>query len=233
MRIGTLAYLHTSLLRRQALTFNRESKFFKTIDQIEETLIALLLGLMTLITFANVLARYIFNSNILWAVEVTVYLFAWMVLLGVGYGIKHSLHIGVDVVVNLFLPKTKKILTLIAVACCVLYAALLLKGSWDYWSPFITKRAFWETNDVPMPDFMQFLSVWFNDGERYEKIPRFIPYFVLPLSTALMFVRFLSAGWHVMQDRNDSIIASHEVEDQLEALNSEHTQSPSDGAESK
>ena len=42
------------------------------------TLIAILLGLMTLITFANVIARYVFNSNILWAVEGTVYLFAWL-----------------------------------------------------------------------------------------------------------------------------------------------------------
>jgi C4-dicarboxylate transporter DctQ subunit len=36
-------------------------------DTIEEGAIALLLGVMTLITFANVVARYIFNSNILWA----------------------------------------------------------------------------------------------------------------------------------------------------------------------
>ena len=34
------------------------------VDHIEETLIALLLGLMTAVTFANVLARFFFNSNI-------------------------------------------------------------------------------------------------------------------------------------------------------------------------
>ena len=32
------------------------------VNQIEETLIAVLLGLMTLITFANVIARYVFND---------------------------------------------------------------------------------------------------------------------------------------------------------------------------
>ena len=51
------------------------------MDQIEESLIAILLGLMTIITFANVIARYVFNDNILWALEATVFLFAWMVLL--------------------------------------------------------------------------------------------------------------------------------------------------------
>lgn len=193
-----------------------QSGLAQTIDNIEESLIALLLGLMTLITFANVLARYVFNSNILWAVEGTVYLFAWLVLLGVGYGIKHSIHIGVDVVVNMFPRKTQKIITLIAVAACILYAALLLKGSWDYWSPFIGKRAFLETEDIPIPGFMQFLSDWFNEGERYEKIPRFIPYFVLPISMALMLWRFVQAGLQIMSNENELLIASHEAEEMME-----------------
>ncbi len=194
----------------------QQSGLAQKIDNFEESLIALLLGLMTLITFANVLARYIFNSNILWAVESTVYLFAWLVLLGVGYGIKHSIHIGVDVVVKMFPRKTQKILTLIAVAACILYAALLLKGSWDYWSPFIGKRAFLETDDVPMPGFMQFLSDWFNEGERYEKIPRFIPYFVLPISMALMLWRFVQAGLQIMSGESELLIASHEAEEMME-----------------
>ena len=54
-------------------------------DQIEESLIAIILGAMTLITFANVIARYVFNSNILWALETTVFLFAWLVLIGASY----------------------------------------------------------------------------------------------------------------------------------------------------
>jgi C4-dicarboxylate transporter DctQ subunit len=55
----------------------------RVINMIEETLIALILGIMTVITFANVIARYVFNTNILWALEATVFLFAWLVLLGI------------------------------------------------------------------------------------------------------------------------------------------------------
>ncbi len=51
------------------------------MDRIEETLIAGILGLMTALTFANVVVRYVFDSNILWALEMTVFLFAWLVLL--------------------------------------------------------------------------------------------------------------------------------------------------------
>ena len=64
-----------------------------------------------------------------------------------------------------------------------------------------------------MPDFLQFLAVWFNDGELYEKIPRFIPYAVLPLSMALLTWRLLQAGWSIVKGERDSIIASHEAEE--------------------
>ena len=187
-------------------------------DQIEETLIAVLLGLMTVITFANVVARYVFNDNILWALESTVFLFAWMVLLGSSYCMKKSLHLGVDIVVASLPPRPKKIAALFAVGAALIFSLLLLKGSWDYWYPFITKRAFLEVNDIPMPEFLQFLADWLNEGERYEKIPRFIPYAVLPISMALLTWRILVAGWAIMKGSRHSIIASHEAEEMLEEV---------------
>ncbi len=45
----------------------------RVVDVLEESAIALMLGLMTLITFFNVIARYVFNSNILWQLEATVF----------------------------------------------------------------------------------------------------------------------------------------------------------------
>ncbi|MCF6322287.1 MAG: TRAP transporter small permease [Rhizobiaceae bacterium] len=194
----------------------KQSAFARVVDQFEETLIAFLLGAMTLITFANVIARYVFNSNILWAVESTVYLFAWLVLLGVAYGIKHNFHIGVDVVVKMFPRRVQKILTLVAAGACILFALLLLKGSWDYWAPFIGNRAFLEVEDIPMPGFLQFIADILNDGERYEKMPRFIPYFVLPLSMALITWRFIQAAWRVWNGQDDLLIASHEAEEMME-----------------
>lgn len=192
------------------------ASFLARIDHLEETLIALLLGIMTLVTFANVVARYVFNDNVLWALEVTVFLFAWMVLLGASYAVKKSIHIGVDVMVNA-LPRTaQRVLTIIAASACVAFSALLLKAGWDYWYPFVTEQAFLETNDVPMPEFLQFLSGWMNEGERYEKLPRFIPYFVMPLAMTLLLVRYLQVLWKVVTGQLDRIIASHEAEDLME-----------------
>ena len=205
-----------------------------SIDRLEETLIAIMLGLMTLVTFANVVARYVFNDNILWALEVTSILFAWLVLFGVSYCVKVTAHLGVDAIVNLVSPGLRKILSLLAVACCIVYSLLLLKGGWDFWANFANlpattgrwfptgfeetflAKGWYETNDVFMPDMFQFLADWFNDGEKYEKIPRFIPYVMLPVGMALLLFRFLQAGWAVFTGKQSLIIVSHEAEDAVE-----------------
>lgn len=200
------------------------SKTKNLIDHIEETFIAISLGLMTVITFANVIARYVFNSNILWALEATVFLFAWLVLIGASYGVKQTFHIGIDIVLVMVPKPVRKILTLIACGACVLFAALLLKGSWDYWSPFIGKRAFYETNDLPVPFFLTWMKDVFNDGEAYEKLPRFIPYAVLPIGMSLLLYRFIQATYYILTDKQTSIIASHEVEELMDEVTQQNAQ---------
>ncbi|CAM2805071.1 TRAP transporter small permease [Vibrio mytili] len=202
-----------------------EQSFFEKVgqftDKVEETLIAFFLGAMTMLTFVNVVMRYVFNDNILWAVEVTVFIFAWMVLVGASYGVKKHFHIGVDVIINLFPEKRRKLLALAAAACCLAFSILLLIGSWNYWYPFATERAWYETDDIPMPDILQFMSDWFNEGERYEKMPRFIPYMALPIGMALLTFRFAQATYQIAIGNLDRLISGHEAEEELDALKEE------------
>ncbi|ELV8624034.1 C4-dicarboxylate ABC transporter permease [Vibrio cidicii] len=194
------------------------AKIGQFTDRVEEGLIAFFLGAMTLLTFINVVMRYLFNDNILWALELTVFMFAWMVLVGASYGVKKHFHIGVDVVINKAPPQVRKVLALLAVACCLAFAILLLIGSWNYWYPFATERAWYETDDIPMPEMFQFLSVWFNEGELYEKIPRFLPYMALPIGMGLLTFRFLQVAWLIVTNQQDRMIAGHEAEEDLESL---------------
>jgi C4-dicarboxylate transporter DctQ subunit len=188
----------------------------RSANNIEENFIAVTLGLMTLVTFANVIARYVFNDNILWALEVTVFLFAWLVLIGASYCVKTRAHLGVDLLLNAFPPRLAHTLAIVAVLACITFSVLLLIGSWNYWYPFVEKRAWYEVDDILMPDFLQFLADWLNEGERYEKLPRFIPYFCLPFGIALLTFRFLQAGWSVITGRQLLVIASHEAEEMLQ-----------------
>ncbi|WP_457645049.1 TRAP transporter small permease [Profundibacter sp.] len=203
------------------------------VDRIEETLIAFLLGAMTLLTFANVVARYVFNSNILWALELTVFMFAWLVLLGASYAVKKGAHLGVDAVVNMLPQGPRRMLALIAVLICIFYSFLLLKGAWDYWANFANLpqtegrwfptgfqekfrgKGWYETNDIPLPAILNWMEAAFNDGDSYEKLPRLVPYMVLPLSMALLLFRFIQVSFAIGKGKMDRIIASHEVEDEI------------------
>lgn len=206
------------------------------VDQIEETLIAFLLGLMTLVTFANVIARFGFNSNILWALELTVFMFGWLVLLGASYAVKKHSHLGVDAILNMVSPGAARVMGMISVACCLLFSLLLLKGAYDYWAVFadlpptsgrwfptgfedkFRSQSFYEVQDVPMVGFLRFLEDLINYGDEYEKLPKVVPYLVLPVSMALLVLRFFQAALQIWRGETDRLVASHEVEDEIEEV---------------
>ena len=217
--------------RRNAETNLNPGKSF--LDRLEETLIALIIGLMAIITFANVVARYVFNSNILWAQELTVFLFAWLVLLGACYAVKKSSHLGVDLLIDSLSSEMRKAVGLIAAAVCLAFAFLMLKGAWDYWANFANlpgtegrwfplgfedkfrPKGWYEVDDVPRPEILRFLDVMFNEGEAYEKIPRFIPYAILPILMAILLFRFAQATWLIWIGKSDRLVASHEAEEEI------------------
>ncbi|MDQ7070822.1 MAG: TRAP transporter small permease [Rhodobacterales bacterium] len=218
-------------------------------DRIEETLIAVILGLMTMVTFINVIVRKLFANdppvfiemlgleNIgLWGGELTVFMFGWLGLLGASYAVKKGSHLGVDVLINMVGAPARRKMGIFAVAICIIYSFLLLKGSWDYWANFANLpgtdgrwfplgfedkfrgKGWYEVESVPNPAIFGFLEGMFNQGEVYEKLPRLVPYFVLPLSMALLLFRFVESGIKIWNGDIDRVVASHEVEDEIEEL---------------
>src|SRR5690606_40534383 len=73
-------------------------------ERFEEWMIAALLAAITLITFAQVVARYIFNYSFVWALELATFLFGGLIFLGISYGVRVGAHIGVDALVKV-LPR--------------------------------------------------------------------------------------------------------------------------------
>lgn len=206
------------------------------VDRIEETLIAILIGLMTVVTFANVIARFGFNSNILWALELTVFMFGWLVLLGASYAVKKHSHLGVDAIINIVSPPVARIMGIISVGCCLLFSVFMLKGAYDYWAVFadlppttgrwfptgfadkFRSQSFYEVQDVPMVGALRFLEDLINYGDEYEKLPKVVPYLVLPVSMALLLFRFIQASLQIWRGETDRLVASHEVEDEIEEV---------------
>ena len=212
------------------------SVFGRIVNEIEETAIAVILGLMLLITFVNVLLRYGFNTGLIWGLEMTSFLFAWLVLFGVSYAVKVTANLGVDAVINMLPPGARRVLALLSALVFILYAGLLLKGAWDYWANFAnlpqttgrwfptgleemtrtSYRSWYEVVDIPMPEWLRWIEPLINEGEEYEKIPRFIPYFILPFGMALLLFRVVQATWRIATGQADNLIVSHEAEDAVE-----------------
>ena len=201
----------------------------------EETAIAVILGLMTAVTFINVVLRYGFNESLIWGLEVTLILFAWLVIFGISYGVRVTMHLGVDAITGMLSTRPRRMLAIFSAVICLAYALLLMKGSWDYWAPYAglyqtegrwfplgfdentRDRAFYMTDQVPMPGFLKFLEDWINFGEEYDKLPRVIPYIILPIGVALFLFRIIQATIRILRGDADSLIVSHEMEDDVDA----------------
>src|SRR6056300_132366 len=215
-----------------------QTEFAKFINEIEETFIALLLGGMVFITFINVVLRYGFNTGLIWGLESVLFLFAWLVLFGVAYAFKITANLGVDAVLNIAPSRIKRIMILASCAVCIIYSGLLFKGAWDYWANFAnlpqttgrwfptgfeemkrtSYRAWYEVIDIPFPEFLRWIEPLMNEGETYEKLPRFIPYAMLPVGAALLLYRFIEVGLAVSRGGARGLIVSHEVEQEVEEL---------------
>lgn len=74
-------------------------------DNLEETLLVILLVMMTLIMGLQICSRYMFNASLSWSEELTRYLFIWSAFLSISYCIKKWISIKIDQIINI-LPKS-------------------------------------------------------------------------------------------------------------------------------
>jgi C4-dicarboxylate transporter, DctQ subunit len=160
------------------------------LEQLEEGLIALLLAMMTIITFAQVIARYVFNYSFVWALELVTFLFAWLIFIGMAYGVRVGSHIGVDAVVKLLGPRTGRVVTIVATILCIVYSGLVLTGSWTY----ITKiyQIGNQAKDIAIP-------IW-------------IPRLALPIGFALLTYRFCEVLYRSLTGKTTHLIGDEAEE---------------------
>ncbi|MCB1859805.1 MAG: TRAP transporter small permease [Gammaproteobacteria bacterium] len=170
------------------------------INRLEEVLVALLLAAMTIVTFTQVVLRYVFNAGFVWALELTIFLFAWLVLLGMSYGVRVGAHIGVDLVVKTLSPPVAKVVGLAAIALCMFYAATMAVGGYQ---------------DV---DLLLLIGIEAED----LPIPLWIPKLILPLGFILLFIRFAQAGWRLLTGKDTGIHLADEADEAIESLKEKH-----------
>ena len=90
--------------------------FFKAIDLtisfINRYIAAIGISAGVALAFGNVVARYVFDSSLTWAAELTVYLFLWSTFFGAAYCFKQDAHISINILLEKVSPITAKTLML-------------------------------------------------------------------------------------------------------------------------
>ncbi|MFS0575593.1 TRAP transporter small permease [Sporosarcina sp. 179-K 3D1 HS] len=99
--------------------------FLKIISRLEETVVNLIMVVLVILTFTNVVLRYVFNYSIPGSVEVSILLFAWIVFVGSSVAIKNKTHIKIDLLEAILPKKYKKIVSLLISIMLVILAACM------------------------------------------------------------------------------------------------------------
>lgn len=132
------------------------ARFFSRLgaaaDKLEEGFMIVALAFMTIMTFVQVVLRYVFGTGLVWSLEATTYTFAWLVLLGMSYGVRTQAHIAVDIVTSRLGPRAARFVAAAALVCALGYCALMLYGS-----AVFVYRLYGLGNyarDIPLPRWM-------------------------------------------------------------------------------
>ncbi len=144
------------------------------LDRAEETFMAVSLAFMTILTFIQVVMRE-FGAGWVWSLEATTYAFAWMILIGMSYGVRTQAHIAIDLVNNRLPSGARRIMVLTAVALCLVYCGFMFYGG----SLFV--------------DGLMTLS----NNARDIPLPRWLLTIIMPVAFVLLAFRFVQAGIRV------------------------------------
>lgn len=97
----------------------------KIFEWIEEGLSAICLIVMTALTFANVIARYVFSASFSFSEEITTYLFVLLSLLGTAIAAKRKAHLGLTVLTDAVSPKVRKIMGVVSYVLAVAFSGAI------------------------------------------------------------------------------------------------------------
>ncbi|MCT8997746.1 TRAP transporter small permease [Chelativorans intermedius] len=219
----TLLWPSLALLALVGGLFLAERRWPAAIERLEENILSILLATITFVSFSQVIARYGFNTGWGGALEFTRILFAWMILFGMSYGVKHGIHLGVDAFIRLMPGPLFRAVAIFGAVCIFLYAFILLYAGWLAWLGADVSTNWRQTGAVGYWTFMFDRGTGLTDL-RYplwmqeafglqDRVHRWVAYLMLPVGLALLAYRGLEGVVAIATGRRELLIAGHEAED--------------------
>jgi C4-dicarboxylate transporter DctQ subunit len=152
-------------------------RLLRAADRLEEAFMIVALTFMTLLTFVQVVLRYGFSLGFVWSLEATTYTFAWLVLIGMSYGVRTEAHIAVDLLTSRLPPRAARAVAVAALACALGYCGLMIYGSGQFVGRLMTLGT--DARDIPLPR-------WVLTG-------------IMPVAFSLLAVRLVQFAWKLFR----------------------------------
>lgn len=101
------------------------TKFLDGVEKIEKLLLTITFPAMVAIMLYQVILRYVFSNSNAWSEELTRYLFIFNVMIAAAIAVRRNSHLQIDILINRFGPRTKRIFTIAATAIGIAFLAML------------------------------------------------------------------------------------------------------------
>ena len=133
----------------------KENKLLSLINNLDEYFVVYAIGVMGIVLFMQVFARYVFNMPLTWSEELARYIFVWIAFIGAGYGVKNHLHIEMEALFNKFPKKVQLVLQVVLNLMSIGFFAYLIPGGIQY----TTQQAGLEAIALKIPMSVDVISV--------------------------------------------------------------------------
>lgn len=139
---------------------------------VEEWIGVGLVSAMTLVLFAQVVARYVFQNSITWSEELARYLFIWMNFLLLGSVTLRGRHLSVDILEERLSVKARKVLLQVVFALSALTLIVFI-----YWGADLTFTQ-WQLGQVSAA----------------MGLPKWVVYAALPVGFLICLIRLVQSS---------------------------------------
>jgi TRAP-type C4-dicarboxylate transport system permease small subunit len=146
---------------------SRWQKWDETLGRVEKFLVVAMLSIMILLAFLQIILRNVFSTGISWGDPLVRYLVLWVGFIGASLASKEEKHITIEVFSRWFSGNGSRYLKAIPQLISAFICGLLTFAGWTF-----------VQNEAQM------------GGTTFLEIPAWIPQVIIPITFALMTLRF-------------------------------------------
>ncbi|MEA4876977.1 MAG: TRAP transporter small permease [Aminobacterium sp.] len=141
----------------------------KKIEQLFSTLTGLSLTILFIVTFGQVIQRYVFQMPMPWATDVIRIFFVYSVFFGMAVGLFKKSHLNIDVLLQVFPKKARpyfdmisNIVIFIFLSCLLRYSIPFMQANADQYTPYLMFPMSYVYAVIPVTVFCMLIFLIFD-----------------------------------------------------------------------